>query len=80
MTGQTPINANAPLTYLSPPSIADNGAVAFVADFNGGGQGVVAAIPGQVSPTLAQTVVSFADPTSGRDFGRIVEKASGYGG
>jgi len=69
MTGQTPIDANAPLTYLSPPSIADNGAVAFVADFDGGGQGVVAAIPSAVDPTLAQTLVSFADPASGRTFG-----------
>lgn len=73
MTGQTPVNANSPLTYLSPPSIADNGAVAFVADFNSGGQGVVAAIPTSVIPTLAQTVVSFADPTSGRDYGTNVQ-------
>jgi Big-like domain-containing protein len=69
MTGQTPINANSPLTYLSPPSIADNGAVAFVADFNSGGEGIVATIPTEVDPTLAQTVVSFADPTSGRTYG-----------
>jgi hypothetical protein len=64
MTGQTPANANTTLTYLSPPSINEYGAVAFVADFDGGGQGVVAA-----SPTLAQTVVSFADPSGSRTFG-----------
>lgn len=63
-TSQTPLNATAPMSTLSPPSINDNGAVAFVAYFSGGGQGVVAA-----SPTLAQTVVSFADPSGSRTFG-----------
>jgi len=58
ITGQTPPNANAPLTYMSPPSINENGAVAFIGDFDGGGEGVVAAIPTATSPTLAQTLVS----------------------
>jgi len=68
MTGQTPANANAALTSMSAPSINDNGAVAFPAIFSGGGQGVVAA-----SPTLAQTLVSFADPTGNRYFGPSVQ-------
>jgi|SRR5579871_1641744 len=62
-TGQTPANANQPLSGMSPPSINQNGVVAFSATFNGGGEGVVAA-----SPTLAQSLISFANPASGRIF------------
>jgi hypothetical protein len=67
-TGQTPANANQPLTGMSGPSINQNGVVAFSATFNGNGEGIVAA-----SPTLPQTVVSFADPASGRLFGSSVQ-------
>ena len=58
LTGQTPINANAPLNGMFEPSINENGAVAFIGEFTGGGEGVVAAIPTATSPTLAQTLVS----------------------
>ena len=67
-TGQTPLNANQPLTGIFGPSINANGVVAYSAEFNGGGQGVVAA-----SPTLAPAVVSFANPTSGRGYGVSVQ-------
>ena len=68
LTGQTPINANAPLNGMFEPSINENGAVAFIGEFTGGGEGVVAA-----SPQLAQTIVSFADPVSNRTYGPYVQ-------
>src|SRR5690242_14576498 len=67
MTNQTPANANAPLTSMGAPSINDNSAVAFQATFSSGGMGVVAA-----SPTLPQSLITFADPTGGRIFGPTV--------
>jgi hypothetical protein len=67
-TGQMPLNANQPLTGMSGPSINQNGVVAFSATFNGNGEGIVAA-----SPTLAPTLISFADPISGRLFGSSVQ-------
>ena len=68
MTGQTPADGGAPLTLLDEPSINENGAVAFLGELSGGGEGVIA-----VSPTLSQTVVSFADPVSNRTFGPYVQ-------
>jgi hypothetical protein len=66
-TGQTPLNATSALTGMAGPSINSNGTLAFYGQF-AGGEGVVAA-----SPSLTPTLISFAPPTTSRNFGTSVQ-------